>query len=399
METVTGLELVYFNSDKEWREYFPSFYMFMKDSRKQLNRILKSELRTVLFIDKNCSRNNLEDNKLFIAIIIVEDEPTRESLQNSFDRMPNYPVNILAIGGGATIDLAKALVSSRHFKEPNLRIGYEGLRHVTHNLEESQDHLVVIPTTLGSGSESSRYSVLFEEGKKMPSRAWQSIPKIVVFDPMELKYLNRKELNIQLFDAWVHAFESSIARTEVNPISLHLSRDLPKKIIMSLNSPEQLPLTENEIVHFQSLSTIAGMCISNTRTGIIHTVGEILSRYLKIPHVWTLHLASIHYELLLRGEYRETSWQNEAPSEFEIREIVNSDLSTYQNYLRNEFPPNLLSALQVQKLNTNEIYEQVITDRVLFEKEHPFTISKEIIIEYIDETLKYIQQLAQKNIT
>ena len=68
--------------------------------------------------------------------------------------------------------------------------------------------LVVIPTTAGSGSEATRFAVLYEDGKKLSITDDKIIPDSVLFDSELLKYLPDYHRKSSALDALSHALES-----------------------------------------------------------------------------------------------------------------------------------------------------------------------------------------------
>ncbi|MBQ7576781.1 MAG: iron-containing alcohol dehydrogenase [Synergistaceae bacterium] len=88
-------------------------------------------------------------------------------------------------GGGTTIDVAKYV-----------------------KLNNPDSMLVVIPTTAGSGSEATRFAVLYEDGKKLSITDDKIIPDSVLFDSELLKYLPDYHRKSSALDALSHALES-----------------------------------------------------------------------------------------------------------------------------------------------------------------------------------------------
>ena len=120
--------------------------------------------------------------------------PTLEDAKNAEDSfLLNKCASVLAIGGGSAIDVAK----------------YVKLHH-------PEAKLAVIPTTAGSGSEATRFAVLYEDGKKLSITDDIMIPDYVMFDPELLKYLPDYHRKSSALDALSHALESfwSVNATE-----------------------------------------------------------------------------------------------------------------------------------------------------------------------------------------
>ena len=92
---------------------------------------------------------------------------------------------VLAVGGGSTIDTAKYV----RLKSPGLP-------------------LIVIPTTAGSGSEATKFAVLYRDGQKLSITDENIIPDAVMFDSGLLQYLPEYHRKSSALDAFSHALES-----------------------------------------------------------------------------------------------------------------------------------------------------------------------------------------------
>lgn len=92
---------------------------------------------------------------------------------------------ILAVGGGSAIDTAKYA----RLKSPGLP-------------------LIAVPTTAGSGSEATRFAVLYKDGRKLSITDDSIIPDYVMFDPGLLEHLPEYHRKSSALDAMSHALES-----------------------------------------------------------------------------------------------------------------------------------------------------------------------------------------------
>ena len=97
---------------------------------------------------------------------------------------------ILAVGGGSPIDVAKCI---KH---------YSG----------SDAPLIAIPTTSGTGSESTHFAVVYENGKKLSVAAPNLLPDEVILEPSTLKNVPEYTRKATMLDALCHAVESHWAK-------------------------------------------------------------------------------------------------------------------------------------------------------------------------------------------
>lgn len=115
---------------------------------------------------------------------------------------------IIAIGGGSAIDVAKCI---KIFNEMDI-----SKNCLEQKIVENAIPLLVIPTTAGTGSESTRYAVIYKEGEKQSVTSDFCIPNIVLFDSDNLLTLPQYQRKATMMDVLAHALESmwSINSTE-----------------------------------------------------------------------------------------------------------------------------------------------------------------------------------------
>ncbi len=122
---------------------------------------------------------------------------------------------ILAIGGGSAIDVAKCikLFSGQNTDGKNGEF-LQGIQDKPLNIEPVP--LLAMPTTAGTGSETTRYAVIYYKGEKQSITSLKIIPDAVLLDPEVLKTLPLYQKKATMLDALCHAIESywSINSTE-----------------------------------------------------------------------------------------------------------------------------------------------------------------------------------------
>ena len=107
---------------------------------------------------------------------------------------------VFAVGGGSAMDVAKcvklycAMDESRSFPEQPV---------VPNDVP-----LIAMPTTAGTGSEATRFAVIYLGGEKQSVTDESIIPSIVILDPGVLQTLPLYQRKATLLDALTHAVES-----------------------------------------------------------------------------------------------------------------------------------------------------------------------------------------------
>lgn len=110
---------------------------------------------------------------------------------------------ILAIGGGSAMDVAKCVKLFSNMPGE----GGEG-DFLKQEIVPNEIPFLAMPTTAGTGSEATRYAVIYYEGKKQSVTSTSCIPGTVFLDPAVLKTLPEYQKKSTMMDALCHAVES-----------------------------------------------------------------------------------------------------------------------------------------------------------------------------------------------
>ena len=97
---------------------------------------------------------------------------------------------ILAVGGGSAMDVAKSI---KYYSKSNAEI-------------------IAIPTTSGTGSESTHFAVIYRDGVKQSVADLSLLPDIVILEPSTLKNVPEYTRKATMLDALCHAIESYWAK-------------------------------------------------------------------------------------------------------------------------------------------------------------------------------------------
>jgi alcohol dehydrogenase len=187
---------------------------------------------------------------------------------------------VLAIGGGSTIDVAKAIaiVSTNGGRIHD----YEGIE----KFSIPPLPLIAIPTTAGTGSEVSGSCVITDHvrGLKMSIRHASLNPaRIAILDPHALRTIPPSVASHSGLDAFVHAFESYISRN-ANPftdaVNLHAIRLISGNLRQFVANPEN----EDAALAMLSGSALAGMAFGQTGLGNVHCMARFIGARYHLPH-------------------------------------------------------------------------------------------------------------------
>ena len=115
---------------------------------------------------------------------------------------------ILAVGGGSAMDVAKCI---KLFCRMDPAVNY-----LEQEIVPNEIPFLAMPTTAGTGSEATRYAVIYFQGAKQSVTSESCIPGTVLLDPACLNSLPEYQRKATMMDALCHGIESfwSVNRTE-----------------------------------------------------------------------------------------------------------------------------------------------------------------------------------------
>ena len=115
---------------------------------------------------------------------------------------------IIAAGGGSAMDVAKCI---KLFSEMDL-----SKNCLEQEIVENALPLLAIPTTAGTGSEATRFAVIYYQGNKQSVAHPSCVPGWVLLEPELLESLPMYQRKATMLDAFCHAAESfwSVNSTE-----------------------------------------------------------------------------------------------------------------------------------------------------------------------------------------
>lgn len=206
--------------------------------------------------------------------------PTNEQVEEVAEIARREAVNLfIAIGGGSSIDLTKAV--SILMKNP-LPIGqYGGIG----NVPEEGLPVIAIPTTAGTSSEITNVVALTDTKKvcKYVIIDDKIVPTKVIVDPSLTLTMPLSVTAATGMDAITHAVESYISNM-ANKLTAYHSLEALKICF------ENLPIVCNDGKHIVAREkmmlgcVIAGFGFSNANLGLVHGIAHTLSAHFHLPH-------------------------------------------------------------------------------------------------------------------
>ncbi len=265
-------------------------YYLGPGSLKKLDSLLKKviqspEGRVVFLIDHFFQRQNnpIKDLPLKPEDITIyldsTDEPTTSQVDKIVTDLREYGNvdALVAIGGGATLDITKA--SANLIGNGGKAEDYQGWDLVP----EPGIFKIGIPTISGTGAEASRTCVLMnhEKNLKLGHNSDHTVYDRLILDPNLTITVPREQYFFTGMDAYIHCIESlsgSYRHTFADALS-DATLNLCRKVFLSKN----MQSAENREA-LMVASYMGGSAIGNSFVGVVHPFSAGLSMVLGVHH-------------------------------------------------------------------------------------------------------------------
>lgn len=188
---------------------------------------------------------------------------------------------IVAVGGGSAIDVAKCIKLAVLAKEGNSAL-IPPLVSTRVECDGSKIPFIAIPTTAGTGSESTHNAVMYFEGAKQTVTNDGVLPDYAVLEPSVLKTLPLYQKKCTMMDALCQGIESwwSVNSTEE-------SYEYSRKTIELIMANWRKYIFENDDEAAKQIMLAAnygGRAINITATTAAHAFSYKITSLYKLPH-------------------------------------------------------------------------------------------------------------------
>ena len=190
------------------------------------------------------------------------------------------PDLIVAIGGGSTIDTAKALWV--RFVHPELAL--ESVTPIVELGLRARAGFVAIPTTSGSGSEATWTAELrTADGRPFDLATRELVPDWALLDPSLLSTVPSAARADAAADLLGHAIEA-LGSEWANPFSDAVARDALATAFSVLPKLAKRPDDEDAAAALHHAATLAGLAASNAQLGVAHALARALGPSTGLSH-------------------------------------------------------------------------------------------------------------------
>jgi 3-deoxy-alpha-D-manno-octulosonate 8-oxidase len=222
------------------------------------------------------TRIPVKDRDQLIWVDVDDEEPTTDQVDTLTREVQNFcgrqPVSVVGIGGGATLDLAKAV--SLMLTNTGGSAKYQGWDLI----ENPAVHHVGIPTLSGTGAEASRTAVLCGPVRKLGLNSDYTVFDQIIMDPELIAEVPKEQWMYTGMDCYIHCIES-LEGTYLN----EFSRAFGEKALALCREvfSDDHPDKDDKLM---MASYMGGMSIAYSQVGACHALSYGLGYVLGYRH-------------------------------------------------------------------------------------------------------------------
>jgi alcohol dehydrogenase class IV len=210
----------------------------------------------------------------------TEPEPTAASIRAGVEMVRQGDFDsIVALGGGSPIDSAKAIGILGKFG------GEMRDYRFPRDVSEAGLPLIAIPTTAGTGSEATRFTIITDEtsDEKMLCAGLGFMPVAALIDYELTLSLPPRVTADTGIDALTHAIEAYVSRKASlysDSQALQAMRLIGPNLRTAFHEPRNLAAREAMMLG----ATLAGIAFSNASVALVHGMSRPIGAFFHVPH-------------------------------------------------------------------------------------------------------------------
>lgn len=178
---------------------------------------------------------------------------------------------VVGIGGGSAIDTAKGILYFSWYNNP------------VENPDIQKPLFIAIPSTSGTGSEVTNFTVITSDNEKVCLVDDIMTPDVALLDSTCIANVPKEIMVNTGMDALVHSIEAYVS-TKANVFTDALAEKSIKLIFENLEKIYKDSNNDEARDKVHNASCLAGMAFTNTGLGINHSLAHALGGTFSIPH-------------------------------------------------------------------------------------------------------------------
>ena len=210
----------------------------------------------------------------------IEANPSVETVENATKAYLDSGADfIVALGGGSPMDVAKAVAVVARYG--GSITDYEG----AHKVPGKVAPMIAIPTTAGTGSEVTAFSVITDHSRdyKLTVFSYELLPEYALLDPELITTTPAGVAAACGIDAFIHAEEAYVSKA-ASPFSEAMSEKAMELIGRSIRRFVEDRTDMEAAEDMLTGSLFAGIAFSFARLGNVHAMSHPVSACFDVPH-------------------------------------------------------------------------------------------------------------------
>lgn len=349
---------------------FPTTIRFGAGASNELgDYLLKNNLlRPLIVTDPTVSQldffksiiHSLKKKNISIAIFSdIHKNPVKSDVYNGTDV---YDIekrdSVIGIGGGAALDVARAIVLRVNHREDLFR--YDDLIGGDVYVTNDAPHFITIPTTAGTGSEVGRSAIIADDETHQKKILFSPklLAKIIFADPLLTMELPPFITAATGMDALTHNMEAYLAKMP-HPLCEGIALEGISLINQSLEKAVNEPDLESRSK--MMIASLMGAVAFQKGLGVVHSLAHPLSSLLDTHH-GLANAVNIPYGMEFNIEGFENKFRRIARA-LELKEETGNAVVKYLFDLNSKINiPHKLSAIGVKQGHIETLADLAIAD-------------------------------------
>ena len=279
--------------DKVYQYNFPATIRFGPGAVKELGNYLKKNnlLKPLIVTDAVVAElgffksiiNGLRNSSISAAVFSnIHKNPVKSDVYKGSDAYDGYDSDsIIGIGGGAALDVARAIALRINHREDLFT--YDDLIGGDIYVTNDVPHFITIPTTAGTGSEAGRSAIIADDETHQKKILFSPklLAKIIFADPELTMELPPAVTAATGMDALTHNMEAYLAKMP-HPLCEGIALEGISLIHQSLEKSVNNPDLESRST--MMIASLMGAVAFQKGLGVVHSLAHPLSSLLDTHH-------------------------------------------------------------------------------------------------------------------